>query len=432
MSPVPAAAIDMKSRWIFRIYNGLVLFALPFILLGVMLRWRRRFARGIERWSERWGHLSSEQEERLASGVWWWVHAVSLGEVKAIEVFLREIPKQADAKVILSLVTPEALSWAAEKGLADEIIAAPIDLPWVVRRAFAAAKPKLFISVESEFWPNLLREAKRSGARVALVNGRISAHSYQSYKHITSLLSVLWENFDLLAVRQHEDASRFTDLGVPQRMVHVTGNLKYDLPLPGRTNGHSSEPNRNLTIVIGSSREGEEKELLSVMEKLKVRVPRLRVIWAPRHVDRIEEIEALLANHSVSCARKSRGPSAAASDILWDTMGDLLDAYKQADVAVVGGSFVPKGGQNPIEPAALSVPVVFGPSMENFHGIAEVLVQQGGARQVTLPELEGCLGELLENKDRRQEMGRLARRAVESRQGATDKTLTLLKGLARA
>src|SRR6266700_1657256 len=150
----------MKNRWTFRIYNGLVFLALPFILLGVMIRWRRRFARGVERRSERWGLLSPEQKTRFSSGVWWWVHAVSLGEVKAIEVFLSQIPKQAGAKVLLSLVTPEALSWAVEKKLADEIIAAPIDLPWVVRRAFAAVMPRLFISVESEFLPNLLREAK--------------------------------------------------------------------------------------------------------------------------------------------------------------------------------------------------------------------------------------------------------------------------------
>jgi 3-deoxy-D-manno-octulosonic-acid transferase len=300
-----------------------------------------------------------------------------------------------------------------------------------VRRAFRAAKPKLFISVESEFWPNLLREAKRSGARVALVNGRISAHSYRSYKKIDFLLSALWENFDLLAVRQHEDASRFTDLGVPQRLVHVTGNLKYDMPLPSRTNGISTSPAR-LTVVVGSSREGEEKELLTVMEKLKIRFPVLRIIWAPRHIERVSEIEALFAARAVTYVRKSVSPSAVASDVLWDTMGDLLDAYKQADVAVVGGSFVPKGGQNPIEPAALSVPVVFGPSMENFHGIAEVLVQQGGARQVTLPELEGCLAELLDKEDRRHEMGQRARKAVESRQGATDKTLALLKNFAHA
>jgi 3-deoxy-D-manno-octulosonic-acid transferase len=423
----------MKSRWVFRLYNLLVLIALPFILVGVMLRWRRRFARGIERWSERWGHLAPEQLTRFQSGAWWWVHAVSLGEVKAIEVFLKQIPKHAEVKVLLSLVTPEAISWAVEKKLADEIIAAPVDLPWVVRRVFAVVKPKLFISVESEFWPNLLREAKRSGARVALVNGRISAHSYESYMHIRSFLPVLWDNFDLVAVRQHEDASRFTDLGMPQRLVHVTGNLKYDLPLPSRSfNGSTLHGDEKLTLVVGSSREGEEKELLPVMEKLKSRYPGLRVIWAPRHVDRIGEIESLFAARALGCARKSSGSSTESSHILWDSMGDLLEAYKQADVAVVGGSFVPKGGQNPIEPAALSLPVVFGPSMENFHGIAEVLVQQGGASQVTLPELESCLSELFEKADKRQEMGRRARQAVESRQGATDKTLTLLKGLVRA
>jgi 3-deoxy-D-manno-octulosonic-acid transferase len=172
--------------------------------------------------------------------------------------------------------------------------------------------------------------------------------------------------------------------------------------------------------------------LLPVVERLKGRHPALRVIWAPRHIDRIGEIESLFSAHAIACARKSQQASLDGSTILWDSMGDLLDAYKEADVAVVGGSFVPKGGQNPLEPAALSVPVVFGPSMENFHGIAEVLVQQGGAKQVTLPELENCLSELLEQSDKRREMGRRARQAVESRQGATEKTIALLRGLARA
>jgi 3-deoxy-D-manno-octulosonic-acid transferase len=424
----------MKNRWIFRLYNLLVLVSLPFILVGVALRWRKRFARGLERWSERWGHLSPEILARLrafptSKGGWWWVHAVSLGEVKSIEVFLRQVPPQAGARVLLSVVTPEALAWAVEKKVADKVIAAPIDLPWVVRRVARAVHPRLFVSVESEFWPNLLREARRAGAKVALVNGRISAHSYNRYKHIHGILSAVWECFDIVAVRQHEDASRFVDLGVPQRLVHVTGNLKYDLPLPERSNGAPAYDPSKLTLVVGSSREGEEKELLPVMEKLRHTYPALRVIWAPRHIDRIPELERLFADAGVACAKKSQGTAA---HLLWNSMGDLVDAYRQADIALVGGSFVPKGGQNPLEPAALGVPVVFGPSMENFHGISEVLVQQGGARQVTLPELGQCLAELFERSDKRQEMGRRARRALESRQGATDKTLALLKELVRA
>lgn len=440
----------MKSRWIFRIYNLLVIVALPFILVGVMIRWRKRFARGLERWSERWGHLSSEQVGRFRDGNYWWVHAVSLGEVKSIETFLREIPRQLGARVLLSVVTPEALSWAVEKNVAAEIIAAPMDLPWVVRRVVRAVRPRVFISVESEFWPNLLRETKRAGARVALVNGRISAHSYRSYKYIRALLSVLWDGFDLLAVRQHEDASRFIDLGVPPRLIHVTGNLKYDLPLPSRAPGGPAPDPAMLTLVVGSSREGEEKELLPVMEKLRRLHPTLRVIWAPRHIERVPELEHLFAEKGLSCVRKSKqaeghpSPSPLAegrgkkgegsvSHILWDTMGDLLDAYAQADIAVVGGSFVSKGGQNPIEPASLGVPVVFGPSMENFQGITEVLIQQGGASQVTLSLLETCLDQLLLMKPReRQEMGAKARGAVQSRQGATEKTLRLLEGLVRA
>jgi len=423
----------MKSRWIFRFYNLLVLIALPFIVVGVMIRWRKRFARGMERWPERWGRLSGEQQAKFKTGVWWWVHAVSLGEVKAIEVFLTQIPKQTGAKVLLSVVTPEALAWAVERQIADDIIAAPVDLPWVVRRVFVAVKPKLFASVESEFWPNLLREAKRSGARVTLVNGRISAHSYKNYKRIKPILAVLWDCFDLLAVRQQEDASRFAELGMPQKGIHVTGNLKYDLPLPKSPNGTSAlEQRGTLTVVIGSTREGEEKVLLPVMQKLKSRFSTLRVIWAPRHIDRVGEIESLFASLALPIIRKSNGSTAVASHVLWDSMGDLIEAYQQADIALVGGSFVQKGGQNPIEPAGLSIPVVFGPSMENFLGISEVLIQQGGARQVALPDLEHCLSELLEKKDVRLSMGRRARQAVESRQGASDKTLGLLKGLLHA
>jgi 3-deoxy-D-manno-octulosonic-acid transferase len=168
------------------------------------------------------------------------------------------------------------------------------------------------------------------------------------------------------------------------------------------------------------------------MENLRQRYPALRVIWAPRHIDRTAELESLFISQSLSVQRKSNGFSSESSHILWDSMGDLLDAYRMADVAVVGGSFVPKGGQNPLEPAALGVPVVFGPSMENFNGIAEILVQQKGAKQVTLLELEKALSELLESSAQRLEMGRSARRAVESRQGASEKTLALLKEMVHA
>lgn len=421
----------MKHRRLYTLYNGLLLLILPFVLLGVLVKWRKRFAKGIESWPERWGEWRRPEPPPFTQGVWWWVHAVSLGEVKAIEVFLREAPAKANVTIFLTLVTPEALAWASERNLAAVIAAAPIDLPWVVRRVFQRVNPRLFISVESEFWPNLLREARRSGAKVALMNGRISARSYRSYLRVRSILSALWDNFDLFAVRQHEDASRFVDLGVPQPMIHVTGNMKYDLPLPDRERGSSSTSDL-LRLVIGSSREGEEKELLPVLAPLRQKFPGLQIIWAPRHIDRMSEIEQLFAAHSIPAVRKSVRLSSQDPHVLWDTMGDLVEAYKSADIALIGGSFVPKGGQNPIEPAALRVPVVFGPSMENFHGISEVMVQQKGAAQVTLTELRACLDRLLSSRDERIAMGERARAAVQSRQGATPKTITLLKGLAHA
>ncbi len=419
----------MLNRWIFKIYNGLVLVALPLVVLGVALRWRRRFfSKGFQRWSERWGHLAPEQRALFGDGGWWWVHAVSVGEVKAIEPFLKRAPAQAHVKVLLSVVTPEALAWAQEKKIADQIIAAPIDLPWVVRRVFRAVKPQLFVSVESEFWPNLLREARRSGARVALINGRLSEHSFRSYRRVRFILRALWECIDLCAVRQSEDASRFAALGVPESKIRVTGNLKYDLPLPER-NGGASHASLGPVLVLGSTREGEEARLLPVIEKIGRQYPTLQVIWAPRHVERVSEIETLLASSGFRSSRKSERKGG--EHVLWDSMGDLLDAYKTADVAIVGGSFVPKGGQNPIEPAALRLPVVFGPSMENFRGISETLIQNGGACQVTLGDLEACLQDLLEHPDKRRAMGERARQTIESRQGATDRTLKLLEELCR-
>lgn len=428
----------MVDRWVFRFYNLLVILAFPLILLGVLLRWRRRiFSKGLHRWPERCGRLSPELKERLQAGKrWWWVHAVSMGEVKAIQTFLRRAPEHAQARVLLSVVTPEALAWASEQRLADAVIAAPIDLPWLVRRVFRQVKPELFISVESEFWPNLLREAKRSGARVALINGRLSQRSFESYRKMRGIMKVLWKCFDLWAVRQPQDADRFIALGVPSERLHVTGNLKYDLPVEGHGD-HSRNGRSSLVIVIGSTREGEESHLLPVLERARRQWPALRIIWAPRHVDRAGEIEALLASKGLTCRRKSQATSSDArgihepTDLLWDSMGDLLEAYRQADVAIVGGSFVPKGGQNPIEPAALGLPVIFGPSMDNFHGIAETLVRLGGARQVSITELDRCLSDILGDASLRRAMGERARRAVENHQGATEKTLRLLEGLRR-
>lgn len=422
----------MVNRWLFRCYNLLVLCALPFIGLGIILRWRHRvFNKGAERWSERWGRLSSDQLETLSQGKrWWWVHVASLGEVKAIEPFLRRVPERAGVQVVLTAITPEALEWASTQKLAHLILAAPIDLPFVVRRVSRRIQPEFFISVESEFWPNLLREARRVGAKVALINGRMSERSFRRYRFIQRALLALWENMDLVAVREEDDYNRFASLQVPKNHLVVTGNLKYDLPLPSRDNGTMATNPSAPVIVMGSTREGEEKQLLPIINQLRKDWPQLRAIWAPRHVERVSELESLLKASGSISVRKSAMERANqdAPNVIWDTVGDLLDAYRQADVALVGGSFVPKGGQNPLEPAALELPVIFGPSMSNFRAISEALVEGGGARQVSLEGLESCLEGFLRDPQLRANVGRQARLAVERRQGATDKTIdTLLK-----
>lgn len=422
----------MVNRWIFRLYNLLVLLLLPLIVIGVVWRWRKRILahKELVRWDERWGHFPSEQIQRWKSGRWWWVHAVSMGEVKAIEAFLRKAPQHAGVKVVLSVVTPEALEYSSAQQVADEIIAAPIDLPWAVRSTFHAVQPEMFISVESEFWPNLLREARRSGAKVALINGRMSEHSFRSYQKVKGVLRALWSCFDLLAMRQEQDADRLRMLGADSDKIRVTGHLKYDLAVGADV---KQDQNHSPVLILGSTREGEEETLLPVIRRVRAQFPELCVIWAPRHLERVNEVEALLSRQGLRPKRKTALTNASSEgtskDVIWDSMGDLIEGYRQSDVAIVGGSFVPRGGQNPIEPAALQRPVVFGPSMENFLGISEVLVRRGGARQVDLEQLENCLGELIRNPESRRIMAEKARRAVESEQGASERTLRLLEAL---
>jgi 3-deoxy-D-manno-octulosonic-acid transferase len=428
-----------KNRWAYPLFNSLLVAAFPAIGAAVLVRWRKRvFARGSENMAERWGRFSPELSARFQGPVrWWWVHAVSMGEVKAIETFLRRAPDAAGVKILLSAVTPEALSWAREKRVADEVIAAPLDFPWIVRRAMRTVRPEVFISVESEFWPNLLREAHRSGAKVALINGRISARSFKSYLKVRPALDALWDTLDVFAVRQLDDADRFSALGVPRQKIHVTGHLKYDLYVERRTQRRSLSDGP--VVVMGSTREGEESQLLPALERVREQIPAVRIIWAPRHVERVGELETLLKSRGLASLRISHvrkgltnSDSANAPYVLWDSMGDLLDAYRQADIAVVGGSFVPKGGQNPIEPAALRLPVLFGPSMDNFSSIADTLMRSGGARQVSADDLDGHLASLIRNPGMRQDMGERARQAVLSEQGATDRTLDLLKRLTHA
>ena len=426
----------IPSRFLFALVNVLAVLALPLIMLAILVRWRRRvLSQGYLHWSERWGHVpDSVAASFQGHKPCWWVHAASLGEVKAIEPFLRQAPLAAGVNVLLTVVTPEALAWARDRRIADAVIAAPIDLPWVVRRVLKVMRPQLLISVESEVWPNLLRETRRYGARVALVNGRLSARSFRSYQRFAGVTRILWSYFDLYAVRQREDAERFAGLGIPSEKIKVTGNMKYDLLV---SRAQPSKSKARLSLVIGSTREGEENRLLPVIEAVRKAVPGLQVIWAPRHVERVEELEKLFQSQGLALTRKStlsslNGSAASVANVLWDSMGDLLDAYTRADVAIVGGSFVAKGGQNPIEPAALEIPVIFGPSMENFRGVSESLVREGGAYQVSLENLGARLQELLGDEPRRRDMGRRAKQAIQSEQGATDRTLALLKELCRA
>lgn len=418
-----------RTMYVKLFYNVMILLLLPFIILFVFIRWRKRvWSKGFLQLSHRFGFLSKDEREKIFQDTRpkWWIHAASIGEVKAIQTFLERLPKATDVHTVLTTVTPEAYQWAKKEKVADTVLTAPFDLLPCVWNFFRQIRPAYFISVESELWPNLMWEAKASGAKVAFINGRLSERSFRSYRRFQWILKSLWTNVDCFSVRQQQDADRFQGLGVDPSKIVVTGNLKYDR-LPHEEMKQPKNPSEPLTIVIGSTREGEEAILLPIVQIIRRAHPNVRWIWAPRHIERLAEIESLFRAQQEIIARKSVFLKESWSlSVLWDSVGDLMQAYAQSDLAIIGGSFVKKGGQNPIEPAALGLPVIFGPSMENFYGVSEKLVEKGGAFQVSVDQLGDKVSQLITNESLRKSMGNHARAVVDSEQGATDQTIRQL------
>lgn len=434
-------ACEMSISYL--VYNLFMLLVLPLATPLIFWRWRHRIlARRKKRWGERFGFWPQEVHGALSKpSRWVWLHVASVGEWKAVRGLLVAMrARWTDWGILVSAVTPEAVGLAREEPLADIVIAAPLDLFGIPRRAIDLVRPNLFLTVETELWPNIIRAAHRAGARTVLVNGRVSERSFRHLRWIRPLLKALWDELDVMAVRHAQDAERYRALGVPDHKLRITGNLKWDnvSPAPHPPRARALEmlglSDDRAVVVAGSTREGEEAVLLPAFENVRARRPNVRFILAPRHPERAHELESLLRSYQVPFQRKSalNGKNEWEGYLVWDSLGDLGDAYGVADVAVIGGSFVPKGGQNPIEPAGMGIPVIFGPSMENFPGVTEMLRETGAAFQVSGDRLGETLLHLLTDSSLRVQAGARARQVVEAERGGTERTIALLEDLIRA
>lgn len=366
-----------------------------------------------------------------------WVHAVSVGEVMAAVPLVQALrTRWPGTEVVVSTVTATgervARARLPEAALA---FAFPIDLVSATRRAVRRVRPRCFIALETELWPNLLRTLAGAGIPAVLANGRISDRSYGRYRLVRRLFRRVLDDVALFAMQSEEDARRIISLGARPERVVVTGNLKMEAPAGEQ--GADRLWRRLLRLgpepvwVAGSTHRGEETQILEAFVALRQGDGSLRLIMAPRHPERVEEVEALVRARGLRPARRSQPGSDGPGDvILLDTVGELAALYAVADVIFVGGSLVPVGGHNVIEPALHAKPVVFGPHMTNFRDAAALLLGAGGAIQVRdATELASALRGLLADAGARRARGAAAWTAVRAHQGACQRTVAALEAL---
>jgi 3-deoxy-D-manno-octulosonic-acid transferase/tetraacyldisaccharide-1-P 4'-kinase len=424
-----------------------VLTALGALLLlpyFAVLRWSRgKHFHGL---GERLGFLPASLRAAATGGeAAIWIHAVSVGEVLAAIPLARRLREQFPGRrLVVSTTTPAGQSLARERlalpSLADAVFYFPLDWPFPVRRAFQAVQPALVVVVETEIWPNFLRRARRRGVPVVFVNGRISVRSFARSRRWLWLARGFFRSVladaRLFLMQSEADAERLRTLGASSARIEITGNLKYDIapPAPGPLVDwlKRAAERRGPLLVAGSVHAGEEDAVLEAFAAVRGRFPGALLVFAPRKPDRFDAAAEVVSRRGLCCVRRSAADLSAefpaATDVLLlDTVGELATVYQLAAAVFVGGSLVPAGGHNILEPAAFGKVPIFGPHMENFRDMAEEFRAERAALVVSGAEELGRVWiELLEDEPRRTALGRSARLLVERNQGATERTLERL------
>jgi 3-deoxy-D-manno-octulosonic-acid transferase len=360
---------------------------------------------------------SKAVKDQVAVGRPVWVHAASVGEVMCAATVIQELKKRLPERtVILSTFTNTGYR-VARRSAADRVIFLPLDLSWTVRRAFAAFDPALLVILETEIWPNLLREACKRGTPSLILSGRISTRAFRRYSWFRSFFRRVLQNLTAAGMQTREDADRLIELGARRERIVITGSLKWARAQaakeqPRSASGNGTSAPRSRILVVGSSHRGEEDILLNVFIALRSRFPDLQMVLAPRHPQRFSEVEELLRSGGFDYEKRSEGKGSFhfEKDILFlDTVGDLSDFYAIGDVAFVGGSLVDAGGHNLLEPARFRKAVLFGPYTSNFTAVAEEMKRHGAAIQVNgREELIEAISSLLGNPEKCRILGERA------------------------
>jgi 3-deoxy-D-manno-octulosonic-acid transferase len=371
-----------------------------------------------------------------------WLHAVSVGEVLAASRLIGELDcTRPGDLVIISTTTRTGQKLARERFGASRVFYCPLDLPWAVNAYLNALQPRLLILAETEFWPNLLTGCFSRGIPVAVVNARISDRSWPRYRRLRWLWKPFLERLSRVLAQSETDAERLKAIGCLAERVSVAGNLKFDVRAT-----EEADATRMLKalapqpgyLVAGSTLEGEEAALIAAHKSICVTNRIFITILAPRHPERFEAVAALLESSGVPWVRRSEWkgkpaeplkPLGGGGIVLLDTIGELASVYSVATLAFVGGSLVPAGGHNPLEPAQFGVPIVIGPHYANFRAITEDLRAHDAIRIASQEELAEALLELQRDSAAAKAMGERARQVFNQQAGATARCVEAMRGL---
>lgn len=365
-----------------------------------------------------------------------WFHAVSVGEVNAIECLVKKLKKNCpQERIIITTVTATGNQVAKSKfkEITDEIYYFPYDFTFSVKSAIKALKPKAIIIAETEIWPNFSRIAKEKNIPLMIVNGRISPNSHKGYKKFRFFFEKILKNYTLILMQSESDMKRIVDIGADPEITEVMGNLKYDIDF--LVDESITEEYKKIfgiknerILIAGSTHQGEDKIILNIFSKLKIEFPDIKLIIAPRHPERNDDVLKLISATGMAFGLRSSHCSFQVNDIIMlDTMGELSKAYAACHIAFIGGSFSGTGGHNPLEPAIYRVPVVSGPTVYNFKDIYKYLTATGAAKIAsTENELYKNIWELLADEQNYSQAQSACSTVFESNKGALDYVINKL------
>ena len=421
-------------------YSCLLYLSTPLLLLRLLWRSLRSPAY-LQRWSERFAFYSGSKKQHRTSLVF---HAVSVGEVHAVIPLISQLlANDSGLEILVTTSTPTGSARVSELlGNKVQHVYLPYDYPGAVSRFLERFQPRVIVMMETELWPNLIHQCAKKRVSLVLANARLSEKSFITYRKISGLAREMLQQLNAVSAQSEKDAQRLEALGCPGEVISISGSMKFDMAFNHEHIKQASVDKQAMNgrpvFVAASTRavdgDMEEEKVIAAFKQMLLTQPLLLLVLVPRHPERFDEVSALVEKSGLSVVRKSDELAVGNNQVLLgDSMGDMHYYLGLADVAFVGGSLVPTGCQNIIEPAAMGIPVVTGPSLFNFNSASDALLA-AKAMQVVISdsELARVVTDLLGDNENRLAMGQAGREVVKENQGATDRNLAVIKNLLAA